>query len=58
MLFNVSGKLNIGGEERPFTKQVEAKSEADATHRTYALFGSTNGVKRNKVKIEKVEKGI
>ncbi|MFH1520430.1 MAG: 50S ribosomal protein L18Ae [Candidatus Micrarchaeota archaeon] len=57
MLFNVSGKLNLKGGERTFTKQVEAKSEADATHKTYTLFGSTNGVKRNKIKIEKVEKG-
>lgn len=57
MLFNVSGKINLRNGERKFTKHVEAKSEADATHKTYALFGSTNGMKRNKIKIEKVEKG-
>ena len=57
MLFNISGKINLGGKERTFTKSLEAKSEADAKHKTYALFGSTNGVKRNKVIIEKVEKG-
>ncbi|VVC02825.1 50S ribosomal protein L18Ae [Candidatus Bilamarchaeum dharawalense] len=57
MVFNVSGKITLKGGERAFTKKVEAKSEADAKHKTYALFGSTNGVKRNKIKIEKVEKG-
>jgi ribosomal protein L20A (L18A) len=56
MLFNISGKIELNSGERTFTKQVEAKSELDAKHKTYALFGSTNGLKRNKIKIEKVEK--
>ena len=56
MKFNVSGKINLGGEERVFSRQVEAESEAKAKHLTYALFGSNNGLKRNMVKIEKGEK--
>jgi ribosomal protein L20A (L18A) len=55
-LFNVSGKITLGTEVRTFTKQVEAQTENAAKHRTYAVFGSVNGVKRNKIKIEKVEK--
>jgi ribosomal protein L20A (L18A) len=55
-VFNVSGKITLGKEERPFSKQVEAESENAAKHKAFALFGSVNGVKRNKVKIEKVEK--
>lgn len=55
-VFNVSGKINLGGEERPFSKKVEAASENMARHKTYALFGSNSGLKRNMVRIEKVEK--
>jgi len=53
---NVSGRITLGSGERTFEKQVEAESEGDAKHKAYALFGSQNGVKRNKIKIEKVEK--
>ena len=55
-LFNVSGKIILGIGERTFTKEVEAPSENAAKHKAYALFGSMNGVPRNKIKIEKVEK--
>jgi len=55
-MFKVSGKITLGIGERTFSKQVEAESENSARHKTYALFGSANGVTRNKVKIEKVEK--
>ncbi len=55
-VFNVSGKIMLGREERTFSKQVEAESENAAKHKAFALFGSVNGVKRNKIKIEKVEK--
>lgn len=55
-MFNVSGKIKLGIAERKFSKDVEAPSENAAKHKTYALFGSVNGVPRNKVKIEKVEK--
>lgn len=56
MEFKVSGKIVLGKEERTFTKVVDAESEGDAKHKAFALFGSTNGVKRNKIKIDKVEK--
>jgi ribosomal protein L20A (L18A) len=55
-VFKVSGKMTLGSEERPFTKEVEAETESAARHRAYAILGSNNGVTRNKVKIEKVEK--
>ena len=55
--FTVSGKVALGREERPFSKTDDAPSENAAKEKTYALFGSVNGVKRNKVRIEKVEKG-
>lgn len=55
-MFNVSGKITLGKVERVFSKQVEAESESMAKHKTYALFGSVSGLKRNMVKIDKVEK--
>lgn len=55
-VFNVSGKIRLGMQERAFSKEVEAESEGDARHKACALFGSLNGVKRNMIKIEKVEK--
>lgn len=56
MIYNVSGKIILGNGERPFSKQVEAESESMAKHKAYALLGSNNGLKRNMVKIDKVEK--
>jgi ribosomal protein L20A (L18A) len=56
MEFNISGKIVLGKETRNFTKKVEAPTENAAKEKTYALFGSVNGLKRSKVKIEKVEK--
>jgi len=56
MKYNVSGKIRLGIGERPFSKDVEAASENAARHNAYAHFGSMNGVKRNMIKIEKVEK--
>ena len=57
MRFTVSGRITLGKEERTFKKNVEAKTENAAKEKTYALFGSHSGVKRNRIKIEKVEKG-
>ena len=56
MEYKVSGRISLGREERTFTKTVEAPSENAAKQKTYAIFGSVNGVKRNKIRIEKVEK--
>lgn len=56
MKFTVYGKMTLGMEERAFAKEVEAESENSARHKAYALLGSHNGVTRDKVKIEKVEK--
>ena len=56
MDFTVKGKLMLGNEKRPFSKTLEAKSEKDAKDKAYSLFGSLNGLPRNKVVIEQVEK--
>jgi len=56
MEFTVNGTIVLGAEQRNFSKKVEAPSENAAKEKVYALFGSENGVKRNRIKIEKVEK--
>ena len=56
MMWNVCGKIKLGKSERTFVKNVEAETENAARQKTYALFGSLNGVKRNMINIERVEK--
>ena len=54
MKFNVSGVFVLGRETRKFEKVVEAESEGEAKHLTFALLGSNNGVRRNQIQIAKV----
>lgn len=56
MEFTINGTITLGKEGRAFSKKVEAASENAAKEKVYALFGSENGVKRNRIKIEKIEK--
>lgn len=56
MLFKVEGRIKIGKVEKIFSKDIEAKSENDAKNKVLAEFGSKNGVKRNAVRIEKINK--
>lgn len=56
MKFTVSGRITLGSAERSFTTEIEAPSENAARHKAYGLFGSRNGLPRDKVRIEKVEK--
>jgi len=57
MEFTINGTITLGKEERAFSKKVDAATENAAKEKVYALFGSENGVKRNRIKIEKIEKG-
>ncbi|MBD3210602.1 50S ribosomal protein L18a [Candidatus Micrarchaeota archaeon] len=56
MEFAVSGTITLGKESRAFSKTVEAPTEDFAKEKVFTLFGSMNGVKRNRIKIEKVVK--
>lgn len=56
MRFTVSGRIELPNGARPFSKEVDAKSEKHARELVYSLFGSVNGVNRGKVKIESVAK--
>ena len=56
MMWNVIGNIKLGKAQRKFNKSVEAATENAAKEKTFALFGSVNGVRRSNVKIETVEK--
>jgi len=52
----VVGKFKNVNVWMPFKKIVEAHNEKFAVEKTYSLIGSNHKVKRNLIKIEKVEK--
>ncbi len=58
MKFTVSGIVELPNGKRPFSKEIEAKTENHAKVLVYSLFGSNNGVNRQKVKIETVTKVV
>ena len=56
MKFVVEGTMQLGEDERKFTKEVEAINENVARERIYNLLGATTGVKRQHLTIDKIEK--
>ncbi len=56
MKWNLYGMIKLGRGERKFSKTVEAETENAAKEKTYALFGSLNGVVRSKITFERIEK--
>ncbi|MCK4319838.1 50S ribosomal protein L18a [Candidatus Micrarchaeota archaeon] len=56
MKFEISGKIRLGSEKRPFKKEIEASTEKYAIEKLYCLFGSDNRLPRQKVSIEHVKK--
>lgn len=56
MKFVVNGEMDLGGEVRRFSKEIEAKSESAARDGIWKLFGSQHGLKRNKINIIEVKK--
>jgi ribosomal protein L20A (L18A) len=55
MRFMVSGTIKLD-KERIFEKEVAAATENAAKEKVYALFGSNNRLKREKIKITSVKK--
>ena len=56
MKFYIEGTMNLGNSERKFSKEIEELNENLARERVFTQLGSSNGVKRGNIKIEKVEK--
>ncbi|PIZ26154.1 MAG: 50S ribosomal protein L18a [Chloroflexi bacterium CG_4_10_14_0_8_um_filter_57_5] len=55
MKYAINGVMGQKPNPRKFSKVVEADSEKLALERLYAEMGSKHGLRRNKVKIIKVE---
>ena len=55
MKYVISGTMEIKPTSRSFSKTFEAGNEKLAVEHLYADLGSKHGVRRNKVKILKVE---
>ena len=54
--FQIVGKFKNSNVWMPFKKIIEAHNEKFAIEKTYSLIGSHHKVKRNLIKIEKVER--
>ena len=53
--FLVKGKLELAGEERPFTKEICAVSKLSADHKIKSIFGSNYRCRRTLIKVESIE---
>lgn len=52
--FEVTGSFQPGGEERSFTRQVEAENEDVAAEKIYTGLGSEHGLQRTQIEVEAV----
>jgi large subunit ribosomal protein LX len=55
-MYEVRGFFKIGNQWKKFRKIVDAHNEKFAVEKTYSILGSNHKVRRNMIKIEKVEK--
>jgi large subunit ribosomal protein LX len=53
--YKFSGKIQMGREEQPFTREVEAESEKHAEDKVYAELGSKHSVPRSSIEIKDSE---
>jgi len=57
MKYEVSGSINLKGEVRKFSIEMDASSEKHLRDKVAAYFGSKFGVKRTAVNIAEIKKG-
>jgi large subunit ribosomal protein LX len=55
MKYEFSGKIQMGREEQPFERTVEAESQKHAEDKVYAELGSKHSVPRSGIEIEQKE---
>jgi len=53
--FKFSGRVELGIEEQPFTREIEADSEKHAEDKLYSQLTSEHNISRSKVEIEDTE---
>lgn len=54
-IYEFSGKIQLGREEQPFEKEVEAESEKHAKDKVYSELGSKHSVPRSSIQIDESE---
>jgi len=53
--YSFSGKIQLGREEHPFKREIEAESMNQAEDNLYAELGSEHSVNRSKIELEDSE---
>ena len=53
--YSFTGKIQLGREEHPFEREIEAESEKQAEDNLYAELGSEHSVNRSKIELEDSE---
>lgn len=53
--FKFSGRVELGFEEQPFTREVEAETEKHAEDKLYSQLTSEHSISRSKVEVEETE---
>lgn len=53
--YEFSGRIEVGREKQPFTRQVEAETKKHAEDKLYAELGSEHELSRSRIEIKEVE---
>jgi len=53
--YSFSGKVQLGREEQPFNREVEAESLKHAREKLFSSLGSEHSIPRGKISIEDEE---
>ena len=53
--FSVRGTFRPGGEERSFTREIDAENDGVARERVFSQLGSEHGLSRTQIAVDEVE---
>ncbi|MFB6174576.1 MAG: 50S ribosomal protein L18Ae [Candidatus Nanohalobium sp.] len=53
--YKFSGKINLGIEEQPFTREIEAETKKHGKDKLYSQLTSEHNISRSKITIEATE---
>lgn len=53
--YRFTGKIQLGRENHPFEREVEAESEKQAEDNLYSQLGSEHSINRSKIEVEDIE---
>lgn len=55
MKFEIKGEFDLGNKTQEFLREVEADSENLAVEKLYCLLGSSHGLRRAEIAINKIK---